>query len=178
MSETKTDYEQSDDRDSTPEIEVPRRHHKGGKGGQHVREEPTSLANLQACPLAVTCFRYLSCYEYCERISQIQHHRELVRLFVLHLHNGQVNLAGVDFTLSPEIIAQATGIPNVGEECNKRQQLDRFHYEPYIKPGCMRHLTAVFPFRFLRDEYAPLMRLIIRYFTCEGRFSHLYSYHI
>lgn len=178
MSETETDYEQSDDRESTPEVEVPRRHHRGGKGGQHVREEPTSLAYFQACSLAVTCFRYQSCYEYCERISQIQHHRELVHLFVLHLHNGHVNLAGVDFTLSPEIVAQATGIPNVGEEWNKRRQLDRFHYEPYIKPVYMRHLTAVFPFRFLRDEYAPLMRIIIRYFTCEGRFSRLYSYHI
>jgi len=178
VSETESAYEQSYDSDSTPEIEVPRRYHKGGKGGRHVREEPTSLAHLQACPLAMNCFRYQSCFEYCERISQIQHHRELVRLFVLHLQNGHVNLAGVDFTLSPEIIAQATGIPNVGEEWNKRQQLDRFHYEPYIKPGCMRHLTAVFPFRFLRDEYAPLMRLIIRYFTCEGRFSRLYSYHV
>ena len=178
MSETETDYEQSDDRETTPEVEVPRRHHRGGKGGQHVREEPTSLAYLQACPLAVTCFRYQSCYEYCERISQIQHHRELVRLFVLHLHNGHVNLAGVDFTLSPEIVAQATGIPNIGEEWSKRQPLNRFHYEPYIKPTCMRYLTGVFPFRFLRDEYAPMMKIIIRYFTCEGRFSRLYSYHI
>lgn len=42
----------------------------------------------------------------------------------------------------------------------------------------MRHLTGVFPFRFLRNEYAPLMRLIMRYFTCEGRFSRVYSYHI
>jgi len=116
MSETETDYEQSDDRDSTPEIEVPRRHHKGGKGGQHVREEPTSLSHLQAFPLAVPCFRYLSCYEYCERISQIQHHRELVHLFVLHLQNGHVNLVGVDFTLSPEIVSQETGILNIGEE--------------------------------------------------------------
>ena len=84
----------------------------------------------------------------------------------------------MDIILSLEIIAQATGIPNVGEEWNKHQQLDKFHYEPYIKPGCMRHLTVVFPFRFLRDEYALLMRLIIQYFTCEGRFSHLYLYHI
>jgi len=46
MSENESDYEQSYDSDSTPEIEVPRRHHKGGKGGRHVREEPTSLAHL------------------------------------------------------------------------------------------------------------------------------------
>jgi len=44
MSETETDYEQSDDRESTPEVEVQRR--RGGKGGHHVREEPTSLTYL------------------------------------------------------------------------------------------------------------------------------------
>ena len=30
----------------------------------------------------------------------------------------------------------------------------------------------------MRDEYAPLMRLIMKYFSCEGRFSRLYAYHI
>ena len=109
MSETET-YEQSDDQSSASEIEVQRRPHKGGKGGHHRREEPTSLTELQACPMAVSCFQYMSCYEFCERISRIQHHRELARLFVLHLHDGHVNLAGVDFTLTPEVIAQATGI--------------------------------------------------------------------
>jgi len=105
MSETESDYEQDYDSESTPEVSVPRRHHKSGKSGQHLREEPTSLTQLQACPLAMDCFWYQSCFEYCELISQIQHHRELVHLFVLHLQDGHVNLAGVNFTLSPEAIA-------------------------------------------------------------------------
>ena len=94
-------------------------------------------------------------------ISQTQHHHELACLFVLHLHDGRVNLAGVNFILSPETIAQATGIPNIGEEWNKRKQLEKSYYEPYIRPGYMRQLSKVFPFRFLKDEYAPLMILII-----------------
>ena len=53
-------------------------------------------------------------------IAQTRLHRELARLFVLHLRDGRVNLAGVDFILSPLTIAQATGIPNMGEEWNKR----------------------------------------------------------
>ena len=178
MSETETNYEQSDDQASASEFEVQRRPHKGGKGGHHKREEPTSLTDLQACPMAVSCFQYMSCYEFCERISRIQHHRELAHLFVLHLHDGHVNLAGVDFTLTPEMIAQATGIPNVGEVWNKRKVLDSVHFEPFVRPALMRHLTGVFPFRFLRSEYAPMMRLIMLYFTCEGRFSQVYSYHI
>ena len=59
MSEAESEYEQDYDSDSTPEVtvpNVPQRYHKGGKSGQHVMEEPTSLAQLQACPLAMDCF--------------------------------------------------------------------------------------------------------------------------
>ena len=46
------------------------------------------------------------------------------------------------------------------------------------KASCLRQLTRVFPFRYLKDEYAPFMKLIMKYFSCEGRFSRLYAYHI
>jgi hypothetical protein len=68
MSDTET-YEQSDDHSSSTEIEEQRRPRRGGKGGHHKREEPTSLAELQACPLVVNCFQYMSSYQFCERIS-------------------------------------------------------------------------------------------------------------
>lgn len=121
MSEMDSVYEQEYDSDSAAEGNVPRRSHKSGKGGKHLREEPTSLDQLQACPLEMDCFQHQSFFQYCEMISQTQHHHELARLFFLHLHDARVNLAGVDFILSPETIAQATGIPNIGEEWNKHQ---------------------------------------------------------
>ena len=131
--DTDSSYEQ--DSDSTTELHAPRRPRKGGK---HVREEPTSLTELQACPLAISCFQQQSCFQYCEMIARVGYHQELARLLVLHLHDGQVNLAGVNFTLTLETISQATGIPNVGEEWNKRRKLDRVYYEPYIRPGYVR----------------------------------------
>jgi len=149
------------------EMHAPRRPHKGGK---HNQEEPTSLAKLLACPLAITCFQHQSCYQFYEMVERVKYHHELARLFVLHLHNGQVTLAGVTFTLTPETISQEIGIPNVGEQWNKRQLIDREHYEPYIKVGFQRHVSRVFPFRYLKDTYAPLMKLIIKYFSCEDRF--------
>ena len=98
---------------------MPQRPRKGGKGGKHLREEPTSMVQLQACPLAMDSFRHQSCYYFCQLISQFQNHRELARLFILHLHDGHVNLAGVNFILSPETIAEATGIPNIRKQWNK-----------------------------------------------------------
>jgi len=95
-------------------------------------------------------------------VERVKYHHELARLFVIHLHNGQVNLAGVSVTLTPETIAAATGIPNVGEQWNKDQHVGREHYEPYIKAGYRRQISRVFPFKYLQGTYAPLMKLIIK----------------
>ena len=102
--------------DSSREAHVPRKPHKGGK---IIQEEPTTFTELLACPLAVTFFKHQSCYQFCETVERVKYHHELARLFVLHLHNGQVNFAGVSFTLTPKTIAEAIGIPNVGEQWNK-----------------------------------------------------------
>ena len=71
-------------------------------------------------------------------VERVKYHHELARLFVLHLHNGQVNLASISFTLTPETIAVAIGIPNVGEQWNKGQHVGKEHYETYIKVGYHR----------------------------------------
>lgn len=57
MSDTDLVYEQQYESDSKTEGNVPRRPRRGGKGGKHLKEEPTSLVQLQACPLAMDCFR-------------------------------------------------------------------------------------------------------------------------
>lgn len=89
-----------------------------------------------------------------------------------------MTLAWVTFIVSPSIIANATKIPNVGEKWYKAQDLDEQYYEPYIKPRYKNEAKRLFPFRFLKDKYASMMKIIMKYFTCEGKFSRLYSYHI
>jgi len=169
------DYEEETHSDSPTEGHAPRRPHRGGK---HIREEPTTLPELQARPLAISCFQHQSCYEFCEKVASIKFHHELACLFVLHLHGDQATLAGVTFTLTLESISLATDIPNIREQWNKRQKIDQQHYEPYILSDLLRQLKRVFPFRYLKDEYAPLMKLIMKYFSYEGRFSCSYAYHI
>ena len=68
MSTTETN-EQGDDRSSSTEVEAQQRPRRGGKGGHHRREDPTSLVELQACPMVVNCFRYMSCFQFCERLA-------------------------------------------------------------------------------------------------------------
>ena len=66
----------------------------------------------------------------------------------------------------------------MSEEWNKGQGIDREYYESYIKARYKDKLKRILPFKFLEDRFAPLMKIIIKYFTSEGRFSWLYAYQI
>ena len=103
--------------DSSRERNIQQR--KPHKGGRIIREEPTSLRELQACPLAISYFKHQSCFGFCEMVERVKFHHQLARLFVTHLDNNEVNLSGITFTLSPAVISEATGIPNVGENGTK-----------------------------------------------------------
>ena len=54
--------------DSSREMHAQRRRHKGGK---HLQEQPTSLVELLAYPLAITCFQHQSCYQFCEMAERV-----------------------------------------------------------------------------------------------------------
>jgi len=174
-SEFSSEYEEGTHSDTSSGERAHRRHHWSGR---HLRDEPNTLTELQACPLAMSCFQHLACYEFCQRVANVRVHHELAHLFSLHLQGGQSVLVRVTFTLIPETLLVATGIPNIGEQWHKKKKVELHHYDPYIKNSCLSQFTRDFPFRFLKEEYAPLMRLIMKYFSCEGRFSRLYAYHI
>ena len=76
-------------------------------------------------------------------MANVQFHHELAHLFVLHLHGDQAILASVTFTLTPKSVSLATDMSNIGEPWNKKQKIDRQHYEPYIKIGFLRLQESV-----------------------------------
>jgi len=111
-------------------------------------------------------------------VQRVQSHLLLTRVFLSNLKDNQVTLSGETFTISSTIIVDATGIPNVRERWFKAQNLDHNYYEPYLKPRYRNERKRFFPFSHLLDTYSPMMKIIMKYFTCEGRFSKLYPYHI
>lgn len=125
-----------------------------------------------------TCFQNVGCVKFCERVKQVKNHPELIRLFILNLHNKQSSFSGVTFELSSNSIAHATGLPDVGEKWFKRAKLDMSCYETFLKPRYKEGCKTIFPSSHLLERYSPLMKVIMKYFTCEGRYSRLYSYHI
>ena len=105
-------------------------------------------------------------------------HPELTRLLILNLHNKHSSLAGVDFEISAGAISEATGIPSVGEKWFKKGKSDKYFFEPFLKTRYRGGSKTIFPFSHLKHRYASLMLVIMKYFTYEGRYSRLYSYHV
>jgi len=108
----------------------------------------------------------------------VQYHPELTKLFVTNLKKGQVTIAGVTFTISIDIRSPTIGIPNMGEKWFKIQELDAQLYQSYLKAPYKDNIKKIFPFGQLLDKFSPLMKIIMKYFTYEGRFSRIYGDHI
>ena len=56
--------------------------------------------------------------------------------------------------------------------------LDLEEYKPYLKSQYNGAHSHVFPFRYMLERYAPLKKAVMKFFTCEDRFSRIYQYHI
>lgn len=147
-----------------------RKNHNGGKFN---RFEPLSIVDITSSPIVLTWFQNVGCYQFCEKVKKVHSRPEIMRLFVLNLHNKHVNITGIDFELSSDTISHATGLIDVGEKWFRRAKLDMTYYEPFIKPRYKEGSKRIFPFSHLLEKYEPLMRVIMKYFTCERRYSRL-----
>jgi hypothetical protein len=76
-------------------------------------------------------------------------------------------------------ISVATGIPVTGEKWFKAMGLNGAYAKYFLKP---EHQNSDFskgvPRNQLIEQFDRILKIIQRYFTCEGRFNTLYQYHI
>lgn len=87
---------------------------KWDKGAEYLDLNQQISGKLLASLMAMTSFKYLGCYDFCDQIQVVQNHAMLTRLFISKLHDNKCILYGVTFTLSTIIISTTTGIINVG----------------------------------------------------------------
>jgi len=84
----------------------------------------------------------------------------------------------LSFPLSDVTISATTEIPLHEEQWFKSMLLDMVNYKYFLKP---RHKNkeygAIVLREYLLEPYRKLLKVIQRYFTCEGIFGRVYQYH-
>jgi hypothetical protein len=85
----------------------------------------------------------------------------------------------LEFEVTEASISAATGIPVTGERWFKSMDLSSTYEKDLFKPKYQANdLSKSMPRSQLIEQFDRLLKIIQRYFTCEGRFNTLYQYHI
>jgi hypothetical protein len=104
---------------------------------------------------------------------------QLTKDFSLNFNGIQTKVVDLTFQVSEETIVVATEIPAQGEKWFKGMPLDSIFYTDFLKPKYKKHsFGTTIPRECILEHYENLLRVIQRYFTCEGRFDRVYQYHI
>jgi hypothetical protein len=104
---------------------------------------------------------------------------QLTKQFSLNFNGVGKIIARVTFLVSQGTISATTDIPTQGEKWFKGISLVPSFYIDFVKPKYRKQkICTTIPREYLLEPYEKILRVIHKYFTCEGRFDRVYKYHI
>jgi hypothetical protein len=104
---------------------------------------------------------------------------EVEKQFSLNFEGNKTRIGPLEFQVTEQKIVVATEMPTQGDRWFKGMALDFTFCNDYFKPEHQdEDLTVGVPRKHLLESFDHLLRIIQRYFTCEGWFNKVYKYHI
>jgi hypothetical protein len=150
---------------------------KTHKGGKVVRKESVEMHLFDTEPMAREAFQRVGCLSFCQNMQKC--HLEVVRQFALQFDGRKTKVGDLEFEVTEASISAATGIPITSEKWFKAMDLSSAYAKDLFKPEYqVNDLSKSMPRSQLIEQFDRLLKIIQRYFTCEGRFNTLYQYHI
>jgi hypothetical protein len=148
-------------------------HKKAHKGGGIVSIEPYDMQLFVVEPLIREVFQRVGCFNFCQKMQR--GHPEVAREFSLNFDGTKNKVGTLELELSEATIEVATEIPNTGERWFKSMNLNATFSKELLKPECKGdNLSKGVPRIHMVEGLDKMLRVIQRYFTCEGRFNMIY----
>jgi hypothetical protein len=128
-------------------------------------------------PMAREIFQRARCLSFCQNMQR--GHPKVEKLFALNFDYKKTRVGDLEFEVTETSISAATGIPILGEKWFKAMVLTSPFVKYLFKPRYRSNeLSKSMPRNQLIEQFDRTLKIIQRYFTCEGRFNTLYHYHI
>ena len=127
-------------------------------------------------PLIREVFQRVSCLNFCHNMQR--GHPEVAREFALNFDRTNTKVGTLELEVSKATIASTNEIPNIGERWFKNMTLNASFSKDFLKPKHEKDsLSKGVPRSHLVEGFDKMLKVIQRYFTCEGRFNMIYQYH-
>jgi hypothetical protein len=151
---------------------------KAHKGGGIMRTEPYEMQFFAVEPLIREVFQRVGCFNFFQKMQR--GHPKVAREFSLNFDGTKTKVGTLELEVSEETIAVATEIPSTRlERWFKSMNLNATFSKEFLKPEFQGdNLSKGVPRSHMVEGFDKMIRLIQRYFTCEGRFNMIYQYHI
>ena len=99
--------------------------------------------------------------------------------FSLSLRENVVQIGNLHLVITEVLIAKATKLPQKGERWFKKREINRAKWKHFLFPLLENfYYKHGYPMKFLKPQWSHILQLIIRYITCNGRFSCVHFYHL
>jgi hypothetical protein len=106
-------------------------------------------------------------------------HPEVSKQFALNFDGIKTKVGALEFEVSEQSISTTTKIHVHGEKWFKAMSLNSTFSKEFLKPEYQGdNLSKGVPRNHMLEYFDKMLRVIQRYFTCEGRFNMVYQYHI
>jgi hypothetical protein len=147
------------------------------KGGDIVRTKPYDMQLFFEEPLIREVFQRVGCINFCQKMQR--GHPEVAKEFTLNFDGTKTKVGILEFEVSERTISTTTEIPSTGERWFKAMTLNVSFSREFLKPEYQEdNLSKGVPRNHMLEGFDKMLKIIQRYFTCEGRFNMIYQYHI
>lgn len=154
-------------------------HHrrKSNKVGLPLRIEPSSAELFEALSEIRELFAQAGWLQFCVALKG--YHPQIVNTFVLSFDGFEATVAELKVRFSEDILSQVFDLPLNGECWFKNHKVDEDSLLQFLKPEAPKPDWSVgIPIKHLYQKWGAAVIAIRQYITCEGRYKHLYRFHL
>jgi len=154
-------------------------HHrrKSNKAGLPLRIEPSSAELFEALSELRELFAQAGWLQFCVALKG--YHPQIVNAFVLSFDGFEATVAELKVRVSEDILSQVFDLPLNGERWFKNHKVDEDSLLQFLKPEAPKPDWSVgIPIKHLDQKWGAAVIAIRQYITCEGRYKHLYRFHL
>jgi hypothetical protein len=146
------------------------------RGGPVVRRELNDIGYLESHPEVCQLFKDAGCFKFCEKLQSS--HQQVAEDFSLTFDGRKVVISQDEFQVDEALIAEVTELPRTGENWFKTTVTKDVEFRSYLKPEhkCLIWKKDI-PISFLEEKWQHLLKAILVYITCEGRYNRVMIYH-
>ena len=146
------------------------------KGGLALKQELGDISHLESHPKVYQFFKDECYYRFCEKIQGS--HQQVAEAFALYFDGSKAMIGKEEFQVDETLIVEVAELPITGEKWFKTTITKNVEFRSYLQP---EHKYVVWkkrvPSTWLEERWQQLLKEILVYITCEGRYNRVIIYH-